>query len=127
MPIESHIDEERRCVVARVYGDFTFDDILEAIDHSVRDPRFRPGFAVLSDHTEVGEPLTPSQARRMVDHLESLADLMAGSRWAVVTSKAASFGMLRMVSVLAERVPMDVQVFSSHEEAEAWLFPHDRT
>lgn len=123
MPIESHIDEERSRVVATVDGDFTLDEILEAIDRAVRDPRFRPGFAVLSDHTAVGEPLTPRQARQMVDHLESLAEFLAGSRWAVVTSKPASHGMLRMVSALAAHVPVDVRVFSTHEEAEAWLSP----
>lgn len=127
MPIESHIDEERRCVVAKISGDFTLDEIVETIDRSVRDPRFRPGFAVLSDHTAVGEPLTPVQARRMVDHLESLANVMRGSRWAVVTTKAASFGMLRMVSALAERIPMEIRVFSSHQDAEAWLFSEDHS
>ena len=121
MPIKSHIDEERRCVIATVCGDFTMEEIVETINRSVLDPKFRPGFAVLSDHTAVGEPLTSSQARQMVDHLKGLAESFAGSRWAIVTSKPASYGMLRMVSVLAEGVPMEVQVFSSHEEAEAWL------
>lgn len=121
MPIESYVDEGRRRIVATVSGSFTLAEILDAIDRSVRDPRFRPGFAVLSDHRTVEEPLTPEQAGRMVDHLESLAELMAGSRWAVVTSKAASYGMLRMVSALVKHIPMEVQVFSSLEEAEAWL------
>jgi len=121
MPIESHIDEERRRVVARVHGDFTLGEIFEAINRSVQDPRFRPGFSVLSDHTAVGEPLTSLQAQQMVEHLNSLTEFMAGSRWAVIASKPASYGMLHMVSVLAEHVPMDVRVFSTHEEAEAWL------
>lgn len=121
MPIESHVDEKRRCIVAKVYGNFTTAEIFAVIDRSVWDPKFRPGFSILSDHTEVGEPITPNQARQMVGHLVSYADSFAGARWAVVTSKLASYGMVRMLSILAERVPMDVEVFYSHEEAEAWL------
>ena len=121
MPVESHVDEARRRIVARVFGNFTLGDIVEAIERSVRDPKFQRGFAVLSDHTEVGEPLTPDQAQQMLSRLKNLSEFVAGSRWAVVTSKPASYGMLRMVSAYAKTVPMDVQVFSSHEEAEAWL------
>ena len=121
MPIDSYIDETRRCVVTKIYGDFTLDEIIDTINRSVRDPKFRPGFGVLSDHTRVGEPLTTPQAAGMVNHLESLTEFFAGARWAAVTSKPASYGMLRMVSVLTERVPMEVQIFPTHEEAEAWL------
>lgn len=121
VPIDSYIDEERRCIVARVYGEFTRDEIVETIDRCVRDPEFRPGFGVLSDHTAVEVPLTASQAKQMVEHLVNLTDVVAGTRWAVVTTQAASYAMIRMVSVLAERVPLEVQIFSSTEEAEAWL------
>ena len=64
-------------------------------------------------------PVTPSQAKQMVEHLVNLADVFAGTRWAVVTSQPASYGMMRMVSVHAERVPMDVRIFSSLEAAES--------
>ena len=107
--------------MVRVYGEFTHDEIVETINRCVRDPEFRPGFKVLSDHTAVKVPVTPSQAKQMVEHLVNLADAFAGTRWAAVTSLPASYGMMRMVSVHAERVPLEVQIFSSLEEAEAWL------
>lgn len=115
------MDTARKRIVAKVSGAFTFPEILKAIDGSVHDPAFQRGFDVFSDHTEVEAPITPPDARAMVNHLENLSDFLAGARWAVVTATPASYGMLRMVSVLAERVPMDVQVFESLEAAEAWL------
>ncbi len=121
MPIESYIDEARKRVVARVRGDFTFTDIVETLERNLGDPRWRPGFDVLSDHTEVGEPITPSQARRMVVRLGALSDLLTGSRWAIVTTKLASYSMMKVIALMAEQVPMEIEVFTSLEEAEAWL------
>lgn len=120
-PIEVHLDEARRCVVARVTGDFTLRDIIDAVDGGLRDPRFRPGFGIFSDHTAVGEPLTAEQADGMIQHLKSLGSIAAGVRWAMVTSRPASYGMLRMVSALARTVPMEIQVFQTRDEAFAWL------
>ena len=104
MPIKQWVESDRRRIRAVVYGNFTISEILGAIDSAVQDPGFEPGFDVLSDHTEIGEPLTISQAQEMVSHLKKLAKQMAGSRWAVVTREPASYGMRRMLSVLIERV-----------------------
>lgn len=121
MPIRNFIDEKAARVVSTVSGEFTIEEIVTAISESVLDPRFRPGFQILSDHTAVGSPLTPDQAKMMIAHLETLGKYLKDSRWAVVTHKDASFGMFRMASVLAERIPMEIRAFYSHEEAEAWL------
>ena len=115
------MDASRRLVVLDVSGTLTLNEILDAIHRSVTDPAYQPGFGVLSDHTAVEEPLTPSQAREMAARLEELSASLGGSRWAVVTAQPASYGMIRMVSALVEPAGIDVRVFSSHEEAEAWL------
>lgn len=125
MPITNVIDEKAGRVVSKVSGDFTIEDIVTAISGSVKDPRFQPGFHILSDHTCVGAPLTTIQAKQMMAHLETLSKYLRGSRWAVVTTKAASFGMFRMTSALAERIPTEIQVFHTHEDAEAWLASKD--
>ncbi len=104
-----------------VSGDFTFDEILDTVTKAVNDPDFVPGCDILSDHTQVGEVLTMSQARRLTVHLRGLSEHFAGARWAVVTTKPASYGMMRMLSVLVEEVPMQLEVFHSFEDAERWL------
>jgi hypothetical protein len=121
MPILVQVDTRRRLVVAKVLGDFTIEEIVKGIDDSVNDPNFEPGFDVLSDHSEIGTPISVTQAKQMIAHLESVSHLMAGARWAVVAPKPASYGMMRMLAVLAERVPMKVEVFQTLDEAQAWL------
>ena len=121
MPIEYWIEKDRRRVRAVVTGDFTTDEMLRAVQGSTQDSEFEPGFDVLSDHTQVGEPLTTQQAKQLSSYLQDLQSVMAHARWAVVTSKPASVGMMRMLGVLLEQVPMELRVFTAMDEAEAWL------
>ncbi|OPL19253.1 MAG: hypothetical protein AVO35_11790 [Candidatus Aegiribacteria sp. MLS_C] len=126
MPIRVWIEPERRLVRIEIEGDSTTEDILDSIDDAVSDPDAEPGFSILSDHRAVGEPLTTPQVQAMVSRMESLREVMSGCRWAVVTHKPASVGMMRMLAVLLNRIPMTIEVFGTMEEAEDWLFGGDR-
>ncbi|MBN2585934.1 MAG: hypothetical protein JXA64_01480 [Candidatus Fermentibacteraceae bacterium] len=125
MGIRVWVEPERRLVRIEIVGDSSTAEIIDAIDSAVSDPRTEPGFNILSDHTGVGEPLTTPQAHEMADHFHKLIDIMSGSRWAVVSRKAASIGMMRMLAVLLNNIPMTVEIFDSIEEAEEWLFSPD--
>ncbi|UCD81599.1 MAG: hypothetical protein JSW26_09310 [Desulfobacterales bacterium] len=122
MPIKYWIDKDHRCVRAIVSGEFTIDDIFQAIKDSTEDVDFEPGFDVLSDHTNVGEPLTTQQATQLSSYLKNMSSVMAHARWAVVTKDPASFGMMRMLSVFLQEVPMVLKIFETLEEGEKWLF-----
>jgi hypothetical protein len=121
MPVHQTVDAELRRIVATISGEVEISDILGAITAAVNDPAFQPGFDVYSDHTQITRFITPNQLAAMVAHLESLSDRLSGARWAIVTSAPASFGMMRMLEVHAERIPMEVRVFRSAGEAEHWL------
>ena len=121
MPIHMQLDEIRRRVLFRIEGDLSMDEVFSVIDRALLDPRFRPGFSILTDHLAIGEPLTAQQARELVEHLTRHDGLLAGARWGVVTKRPASFGMMRMVSAFASRVPIDVRIFDTLAEAESWL------
>ena len=127
MPIRIWIDKDQRLIRSEISGSFSEEDILNAINESVAHPGYEPGFNVLSDHTRVTEFITTPQAYSMARHLESLSEQMANVRWAVVTREPASNGMMRVMSVLVERVPMEVQIFETIEEAEEWLGSSPRT
>jgi hypothetical protein len=121
MPVDFKIDTERRLIVATVFDEISDTDIIETLNSSISDPDFEPGFNVLSDHTQVTRAITTEQVKLMVDHMESLSDRLAGARWAIVTNSPASYGMMRMLSVYAERVPMELQIFRDADEANRWL------
>ena len=121
MPIVTRIERDRKRVIAIVTGDLFLDEMINAINSATEDPDFEPGFDVLSDHTGINAPISTTQAETLASHLESLKEYYSGSRWAVVTEEAASYGMMRMLSVFLTKVPMDLEVFYSFEEAEKWL------
>lgn len=121
MPIEHRIEPEQRRIRATVSGNFTLEEILDTINGTVNDPDFQRGYDILSDHTRVETAITTEQAGVTAEYLASLSLYFAGSRWAVVTTKDVSYGMMRMLSVFLERVPMDLRVFRSFDEAENWL------
>lgn len=121
MPIDCWIEQDRHRVRAEVRGDFSTEDILRAISDAVSHPEFERGFNILSDHRQIGQPITTAQMQEMTAHLRRLAAEFAGSRWAVVTTKPASYGMMRMLSVMLEDMPLHVHVFDGLAAAEAWL------
>lgn len=121
MAIQVAVDKHKRRIEASLSGEVSIDEIRAAIDAAVRHPDFEPGFDVLSDHTRIRKAITTAQMEAMVAHLESLSTVMGGARWAIVTTKTASYGMMRMLSVRIQEVPMTVAVFRKRDEAEGWL------
>ncbi len=126
MPLESHIDAERQRVGLKIVGDCTIDEVLKTINLWITAPRIERGFSVLSDHTLVGKSITTEHTKQLIEYFQDLSRFLAGARWAAVTSKPASYGMIRMISAFAESVPMEVEVFQTFEEADAWLLSKER-
>ena len=119
MPISYRVDRPARLIRSTVEGDFSAAEMLSCVSEAVHEAG-EPGFNIVSDHRLIGEPATRDQVELLVDHLTTLQRFVRGSRWAVIVSKPASFGMMRMFAVLAERVPLQVRVFMDAAEGEAW-------
>ena len=119
MPISYRLDRPARLIRSTVEGDFSAAEMLSCVSEAVHEAG-EPGFNIVSDHRLIGEPATRDQVELLVDHLTTLQRFVRGSRWAVIVAKPASFGMMRMFAVLAERVPLQVRVFMDAAEAEAW-------
>ena len=113
------MDHDARLVRATVAGDFTIEDMLRCVSGAAAEAG-GPGYNVLSDHRNVGEPATRPQLEALVSHIAALRRYFGGARWAVIVATPASYGMMRMLGVLAERVPMEVRVFSDADAAEQW-------
>jgi hypothetical protein len=121
MPIDIRVDTNKHRVYAVLSGILTLNEMVEAVNTSVEDPAFRNGIDILSDHTRLEKPIETDEAKSLARHFQVLQEHFAGSRWAVVTKMEVSFGMMRMLSVFLEQVPMYLQVFYSFDEAERWL------
>lgn len=80
-----------------------------------------PGYNILSDNRDIGTPATRAQMEQLATLLTGMREKFAGARWAVVVSKPASFGMMRMLAVFLEAIPITLEIFRDTEAAERWL------
>jgi hypothetical protein len=119
MPITHLVDHDARLVLAEVRGDFTTDEMLDAVMAAAHAACDR-GYNIVSDHREVGEPATREQVEQLALQVASLRSVFGGARWAFVASKPASYGMMRMFSMLASDLPVTVEIFRDRETAEHW-------
>lgn len=124
MPIAAAIDTYARTVRLVVTGTLTLSELTGAIDAIVAEVGDEGGYDLLSDHRQIATPVTVAQLERLIEHLRLKAKPLHGRRFAVVTATSASFGMMRMLQVLAERIPITVAVFQDLSEAESWLASH---
>ena len=120
MPITHAVDAERRRLRFAVSGTVVIQEMVAAVDAAVR--AAGPGaYSVLSDHRALAVPATTAQLEALVAHLTQYREHFGGNRWAIVVGQPASFGMMRMLGVLAERIPIHVGVFTDPMAAESWL------
>jgi hypothetical protein len=100
------------------------DAVLQVIETVRAHPDLDPGFHLLTDHRAVTTPISAEDARRIAAELRGRTqrlESMGGWCWAAVATKPASYGMVRMLSALVEDTPIELEVFTEMEEAEAWL------
>jgi len=121
MPIAYWIEKDKCRVRAEVSGSIIARDIVDTIHGALTHPDYKPGFNILSDHTKIDEVITTTQVLQTSANLHEFSKYVVGSKWAVVVSKKASFGMMNMLSVYLESVPMQLRAFYSFNEAEEWL------
>jgi len=121
MPIKLTIEANLRRARFVIRGGVETDEILSSVDQLALDPAFGPDFAIVSDHRDVIEPLTPEQARKMVERLEHHREIMRGRRWVAIVDSPASYGMMRLMSARLESLAISVDIVESPEEADRLL------
>ena len=121
MPIRAWVDAQDKLARFEIEGAWTTAEMIEAVNLVLDAIGARKGFDLLSDHRKIGEPATPEQVRTLVGHLTREGSALVGRRAAVVVATEASYGMMRMLGAHAERIGIEVGVFSSMTEARAWL------
>jgi len=121
MPIEISIEKDRRRARFVIRDRFETDEIVSTVDRIALDPDFGPDFAILSDHRNLVEPLTPEQARVMIERIEHHGETMRGRHWVAIVDSPASYGMMRLMSARLESLAIRVDIAESPEEADRLL------
>jgi hypothetical protein len=122
MPLTYDIDAERQLMTVTGTGRLGLEDIMEHQRQVTVDPRITPGLRVLTDLREVtGLDLVGRDVLNLAQTRGDFPVLGTYGRTAVVASDPKLVGMSRMYMLSRRKFIQPMAVFSSPEEAIAWL------
>jgi hypothetical protein len=125
MPITYQIDAERRLIRTVAAGDVTLEEVLGHLRDVEADPGLPADANGLADLRECTSLLTTEQVVSIEPALRRLGGKMRLGACALVASRDALYGMLRMFEMLSESQFAAIRVFRRLDEAEAWLRSRD--
>lgn len=109
-------------VTIRTSGPATAEGLIAFVNELVADARFRPGMAVLVDHSDLdARPLTGADIRAMADVVIKLDERIGTSRVAILVPNPLTFGYARMYELHAAETQLHSRVFYSRDDALKWL------
>ena len=103
-------------------GHYSPQEMMEALDAGLTDPLFPDGARFLLDVRESEE-----LAQRPAGQIRTIAKFFAeraarmGNRCAILTGSPVQYGLARVGGASIESLGVDVEVFSSFDEALVWL------
>jgi hypothetical protein len=123
VPFSYHIDTSRRLVTVRPESAPTIEDWEDVLDRVAADPSFHSGFSVISDRWHLQVEPDAAYVRATIEAVADRRAAFGGSRFAVLTSHLATYGMARMAEALAENRGIKWRVFMDRDEAMRWVVP----
>jgi hypothetical protein len=121
MPVTYEIDRKRNRISTRCVGDTTLPEILEHFDALEREANRPPYLDVLLDLTEQTNLPTAQQIQACASRIGMAKWMIDFRACAIVVSRDALFGMLRMFEVFAHPHFERLRVFRDMSQARAWL------
>jgi hypothetical protein len=121
MVLSYELDPLARIVHITYAANPSFEEWAGMMQGIFQDAQYAPGWGLLSDRRSVSEVQAKDFIVRVVAFLRLHQAELAHSRWAMVVSGRAVYGMARMAQELAGELPMKLGVFTDMDEAREWL------
>ena len=121
MPITYQIDTDSGTIRTKGVGQLTLQEVIDHFRTLEQDPQCPQRADVLLDLSEVDSLPAPPQLSTVVKELGRVRGKVRFGACAILTSRDALFGMMRMFEVLAEESFRVTRTFRIAAEAEAWL------
>jgi hypothetical protein len=121
VPITYHIDADKRTIRTRAVGQVTLQEVIDHFRTLEQDPQCPERTDVFLDLSEVDSLPEAPQISSVVDELKRVRAKVRFDACAIVASRTALFGMMRMFEVLAEDFFRVTRTFRIATEAEIWL------
>ena len=121
MPITYQIDADKRTIRTKAVGYVTLQQVIDHFRTLEQDPQCPERPDVFLDLSEVESlPETP-QISIVIRELKRIRAKVRFEACAILASRNALFGMMRMFEALAEEFFRVTRTFRIATEAEAWL------
>ena len=121
MPVTYTIDAARRLIRTTCCAPVTFGEVIGHFHMLAGDPACAGHLDVLLDVSSADLLPEKHQLEAVSAELQALRGKVQFQACAIVASRDALFGMMRMFEVLAGRYFSVVHVFRSISEAESWI------
>lgn len=115
-----HILPERKLIIIKYSGEVNARQIQQVFARAVKEQPERVGFKILSITGNARFNLSSDETAQLMDRVTAYQ--LVGSKSAIVVDDMHTFGLSRMwASHSEDRLPYDIQIFYSLEEACGWL------
>ena len=121
MPITYTFDADRRTVRTRCVGDVKVQEVLDHFRTLAADPNCPEYLDVFLDLSEVESLPKADQLSMVAERMQQVRGRVRFGACAILVTREALFGMMRMFEVLAEKAFRVTNTFRVAAEAEAWL------
>lgn len=121
MPVTYSIDGAAKIIRTACSSPLTFPEVLEHFRALNQDPACTGHLDVLLDVSDADALPAASQLGAVATELASVRSKVQFGKCAVVATRDAMYGMMRMFEVLTARYFEAIHVFRNSAEAEAWL------
>jgi len=121
VPVTYQIDPHSKTIRTKCAGNLTLPEVVEHFKTLERDPECPRHANVFLDLSEVSSLPETRQLSVVVTEMKKIRSRVRFEACAIVASRHALFGMMRMFEALAEELFRVTGTFRIAAEAEAWL------
>ena len=121
MPISYQFSADKRTIRTTCTGHLTLSEVINHFQALSRDPECPERLDVFLDVSDVNSLPDTRQISAVVTQMNKVRPRVRFEACAIVASRDALFGMMRMFEVVAEELFRVTHTFLSATEAEAWL------
>jgi hypothetical protein len=121
MPVTYQINRETSFIETHCTGEVTLDEVLGHFQQLEAEPSLPERLDVLLDLAEMTSLPDSAELQEVTRAVDRLRAMVEWGACAIVASRNALFGMIRMFEVLAEGLFVRIHVFRERTEAERWL------
>ena len=122
MSINFEIDTARNLIIGKASGKVSHEDLEEIVKQMVNHPNYNSCYNEIWDIREVDEIKTFfEQTDARIEKEKEIRGIKSPNREAIIVSNDLQFGTARQYAILAEKIPLIVEVFYDYNKALEWV------